>query len=128
MSSLKHYGRSIVDGAPVGSGRYHRGSGKNPKHPLGLDSIKQLQKAIKKDAVRRDMDGSNLGRSNLKATTAYKEIRDQLLSDSDYDNLKQEKKSLETITDAYRKTVSKTDKYHLMAADYAFKTFFSENE
>ena len=42
---LMHEGRSILDGAPVGSGRYPRGSGENPNqhNETFIDAVKRLR-------------------------------------------------------------------------------------
>ena len=68
---LKHYGRSVLDGAPgPGSGRYPRGSGEDPNQHRG--DIESRVKELKKQGMREKEIAQALGYSSTGTfRTAY---------------------------------------------------------
>ncbi len=56
LGTAKHYGVSITDGAPGrGSGRYPKGSGKNPNQHSGTDFINRVQEMRKQGISEKDI-------------------------------------------------------------------------
>ncbi|MBP5414811.1 MAG: hypothetical protein ILN61_06180 [Lachnospiraceae bacterium] len=95
---LMHFGRSIKDGAPVGSGRYRAGSGKNPRAFTNDRAVnKELKKTYK--TAKQTMRPSELAvdlennRLNIKAMNeviddySYLVENMEMLDDSELDSV-----------------------------------------
>lgn len=67
---LKHYGVSIDDGAPVGSGRYRKGSGKNPyQHDGG--TFAGTVRSLKEKGLSETEIATQLGMSTTQLRARY---------------------------------------------------------
>ena len=89
---LMHEGRSIIDGAPVGSGRYPRGSGENPHQHDGsfIGAVKKLREQGLTDKQIAESMGMNTSQFRAKisieknAQRAANAARAQKLFDKGY--------------------------------------------